>query len=41
MVKDDSGAVVRVAGDVPDGALVRVRLSEGEFHARREPKVET
>jgi len=37
VVQDDSGAVVRVAADVSDGALVRVRVSEGEFRARREP----
>jgi len=41
VVQDGSGAVVRVAADVADGALVRVRVSEGAFHARREPKVET
>jgi exodeoxyribonuclease VII large subunit len=37
VVQDDSGVVVRVAADVSDGALVRVRVSEGEFGARREP----
>jgi exodeoxyribonuclease VII large subunit len=37
VVQDDSGVVVRVAADVGDGALVRVRVSQGEFRARREP----
>jgi exodeoxyribonuclease VII large subunit len=37
VVQTDDGAVVRVADDVAAGALVRVRVSEGEFRARREP----
>jgi exodeoxyribonuclease VII large subunit len=37
VVQTDDGAVVRVADDVAVGALVRVRVSAGEFHARREP----
>jgi exodeoxyribonuclease VII large subunit len=37
VVQRDDGSVVRVAADVTDGALVRVRVSEGEFRARREP----
>ena len=36
VVQTPDGAVVRVADDVADGSLVRVRVSEGEFHARRE-----
>jgi exodeoxyribonuclease VII large subunit len=37
VVQSEDGGVVRAAGSVPDGALVRVRVSEGEFRARREP----
>jgi len=37
VVQTEDGAVVRVADDVADGALVRVRVSAGEFRARREP----
>lgn len=37
VVQDQSGAVVRVADDVPAGALLRVRVAEGELAARREP----
>jgi exodeoxyribonuclease VII large subunit len=37
VVQADDGSVVRVADDVGTGALVRVRVSEGEFRARREP----
>jgi len=36
VVQADDGSVVRVADDVADGALLRVRVSEGEFRARRE-----
>ena len=36
VVQTEDGAVVRVADDVAVGALVRVRVSEGELHARRE-----
>ena len=36
VVQDETGAVVRVADDVPAGALLRVRVSEGELRARRE-----
>ncbi len=36
VVQTDDGAVVRDAGTVPDGALLRVRVAEGELHARRE-----
>jgi exodeoxyribonuclease VII large subunit len=37
VVQSEDGTVVRDAGSVADGALVRVRVSEGEFRARREP----
>jgi exodeoxyribonuclease VII large subunit len=37
VVQTEDGAVVRDAATVTDGALVRVRVSEGEFRARREP----
>ena len=37
VVQTEDGAVVRMADDVADGALVRVRVSAGEFRARREP----
>jgi exodeoxyribonuclease VII large subunit len=37
VVQTEDGAVVRMADDVAGGALVRVRVSEGEFRARREP----
>ena len=37
VVQTEDGAVVRVADDVVVGARVRVRVSAGEFHARREP----
>ncbi len=37
VVQDDTGAVVRVADDVAAGALLRVRVAEGELRARREP----
>ena len=37
VVQSEDGAVVRDAAAVVDGALVRVRVSEGEFRARREP----
>ena len=37
VVQREDGAVVRLAGDVASGSLVRVRVSEGEFRARREP----
>ena len=37
VVQAEDGAVVRDAGSVAEGALVRVRVSEGEFRARREP----
>jgi exodeoxyribonuclease VII large subunit len=37
VVQDESGAVVRVADDVAAGALLRVRVAEGELAARREP----
>lgn len=36
VVQDESGAVVRVADDVAAGARLRVRVAEGELHARRE-----
>ncbi len=36
VVQTDDGAVVRDADAVPDGALLRVRVAEGELHARRE-----
>jgi exodeoxyribonuclease VII large subunit len=36
VVQDESGAVVRVADDVAAGALLRVRVAEGELRARRE-----
>lgn len=37
VVQDESGAVVRVADDVAAGALLRVRVADGELAARREP----
>jgi exodeoxyribonuclease VII large subunit len=37
VVQDGSGAVVRVAADVAAGALLRVRVADGELAARREP----
>ena len=37
VVQSEDGAVVRAADAVAAGALVRVRGSEGEFRARREP----
>ena len=37
VVQSEDGAVVRAAEAVAAGALVRVRVSEGEFRARREP----
>ena len=36
VVQTDDGAVVRDAEAVPEGALLRVRVAEGELHARRE-----
>jgi exodeoxyribonuclease VII large subunit len=36
VVQTDDGAVVRAADDVAPGALVRVRVSDGEFRARRD-----
>jgi exodeoxyribonuclease VII large subunit len=36
VVQNDSGAVVREASAVAEGALLRVRLSDGELRARRE-----
>jgi exodeoxyribonuclease VII large subunit len=36
VVQTEDGTVVRDADDVVDRALVRVRVSVGEFHARRE-----
>jgi len=36
VVQNDSGAVVRDASTVAEGALLRVRLSDGELRARRE-----
>lgn len=36
VVQTDDGAVVRAADDVAPGTLVRVRVSDGEFRARRE-----
>jgi len=37
VVQTDDGAVVRVADDVAVGAPVRIRVSDGDFRARREP----
>ena len=37
VVQTADGTVVRAADDVADGALLRVRVSEGGFRARREP----
>ena len=37
VVQTGDGAVVRAADDVGVGEVVRVRVSEGEFRARREP----
>ena len=37
VVQTADGTVVRAADDVDAGALLRVRVSEGEFRARREP----
>ena len=37
VVQAFDGAVVRDADDVAAGAIVRVRVSHGEFHATREP----
>jgi len=37
VVQDENGAVVRVADDVEAGALLRVRVADGELRARREP----
>ena len=36
VVQTDDGAVVRVADEVAAGALLRVRVADGELHARRE-----
>ncbi len=36
VVQSSDGAVVRAAGDVAVGAALRVRVSEGEFRARRD-----
>jgi len=37
VVQTADGTVVRAADDVDAGALLRIRVSEGEFRARREP----
>jgi len=37
VVQTADGTVVRAADDVADGALLRIRVSEGGFRARREP----
>jgi exodeoxyribonuclease VII large subunit len=36
VVQTDDGDVVRLADDVATGARLRIRLAQGELHARRE-----